>query len=782
MRTTVGLRFGLVVLLGLAAFQAAFVPVHATGGGLALRAPHLAVPLGLDLQGGTRLLLQARGTPAIPATPENVDAVMRVIANRVDQLGVAEPLIQRQGPTRIAVELPGVQDPRRAIALIGKTALLEFVDTGSIQLPAGARWSTDGKTVTLPPPAPPLHLAKTVVLTGAGLTDARAAFDPVSIQPVVRFQFAGPAANALETFTASHIGQYLTIVLDNEVISSPVIRTRLSGGSGQISGGFASLADAHDLAVLLRGGALPLPVDVLENRIVGPLLGQDAIHASLRAGAVAAAAVALFMILYYGLPGALAAMALGLYGLLVLGVLALLRATLTLPGIVGFILSLGMAVDANVIIFEKVKEELRGGRTAAAALTAGWRRAYATIADANVTTLLAAAILFALGSGAVRGFAVTLTVGVLTSMLTAIVVTRVVVDAAWAAGWHKPIAALAGTLQGLPATSRPLWDLIGWRRVGYALSALVILPGLVALAVHTVSGRGGLNWGVDFTGGSFMQLRFQQPVTVAAVRAVVDRFASGESVIQPSGPDMLIRMKPLPSGRNLALTEALRGQLGPVAVLQDDQVGPTIGRELRTSSLIAVLVGLGLQVVYLAIRFRSVRYALAADLALVHDLLVVVGVFALTRKEVNAWFVAVLLTVIGYSINDTIVVFDRVRENLGHSVEPFDRLVNRSILEALVRSINTALTTILAIGAVYIFGGATTRDLAFGLMMGVLTGGYSSILNACPILVDWAFWRPQGLSPRVPTARRGPQTPQTGGAGRRDAWRPPQIPGRPPRS
>lgn len=295
---------------------------------------------------------------------------------------------------------------------------------------------------------------------------------------------------------------------------------------------------------------------------------------------------------------------------------------------------------------------------------------------------------------------------------------------------------------------------MGRRRWGYALSLLIILPGLVALIASAVSGRGALNWGVDFTGGNFIQVKIDPPFTIGDVRAVVDRFATGESIIQKSGQEVLIRTRPLGPGKRQAMTAALKERFGTITVLREDEVGPKIGRELRNIAIVGVVVGLALQVIYIAIRFKSIRFAVAADVALLHDLLVVIGVFAMTRKEVNSSFMAVLLTVVGYSINDTVVIFDRIRENLAQRTrEPFDRLVNRSILEALVRSINTALTTILAIAAVYVFGGPTIRDFAFGLMVGIFTGGYSSILNASPILVDWNFWSER-------RARRGAEAPR----------------------
>lgn len=315
--------------------------------------------------------------------------------------------------------------------------------------------------------------------------------------------------------------------------------------------------------------------------------------------------------------------------------------------------------------------------------------------------------------------------------------------------------------------NRRSWDIIGRRRYGYLFSLLIILPGLIGLFMNASAGRGALDWGIDFTGGNFFQLQLEQEFTVGQVRPIVDRFATGQSIIQKSGQEVLIRTRPLETGKKSALINALQERFGKITVLREDAVGPKIGRELRNIAIIGVVLGLVLQVIYIAVRFKSIRFAIAADVALLHDLLVVVGVFALTRKEVNSAFVAVLLTVVGYSINDTIVLFDRIRENLAQRTrEPFDRLVNRSILEALVRSINTALTTILAIGAVYLFGGSTIRDFAFGLMIGIFTGGYSSILNASPILVDWHLWSERREKKAVPEPARAAATmPEPAAAG-----------------
>ncbi len=438
MRVGNSVRLLAVLLIVVAAFWTAFEPIVFPRG-LAtptFQAPALHLNLGLDLRGGSHIVLQARPTRDTPTiTNDAMDGILRVIRNRVDQLGVAEPSITRQGRDRIVAELPGIENPQRAIELIGKTALLEFVDTGTQSLPQGAQW-TDTDTVVIPDNKTTRKVPKKVILTGADLVDARGQFDQFG-RPNVAFTFKSSAAKTFEDYTTKNIGKYLTIVLDNRVISSPVINSPIPGGHGVIEGGF-TLESARDLAVLLRGGALPLPVEVVENRTIGPLLGRDSIDLSLRAGYIAIVLVALFMGLYYGFGGILADVALGVYTLMLFAVLTLIGATLTLPGIAGFILSLGVAVDANVIIFEKVKEELRAGKTLRAAVGTGWARAIVTILDSNATTLIGALVLLWLGTGPVRGFAVTLILGILTSIFTAIVVTRVFVDTTLetgAAGW-----------------------------------------------------------------------------------------------------------------------------------------------------------------------------------------------------------------------------------------------------------------------------------------------------------------------------------------------------------
>ena len=451
MRLSHPIRLLGVILIAVAAFFVAFQPIRMNGAIPLLQPPHPHVNLGLDLQGGSHIVLQADATPQTPISNDAMDGVLRIIRNRVDQLGVSEPAITRQGRDRILVELPGIQNPQRAIDLIGKTALLEFVDTGLQSLPQGAEWQGTG-TVILPDKSI-VKVEKKVLLTGADLSDAQVTFDQFG-RAQVGFTFKSSAAKKFEDYTTKNIGKYLTIVLDNRVISSPVINSPIPGGKGVIEGGF-TLDSARNLAVLLRGGALPLPVRIVENRTVGPLLGRDSIDRSLRAGYIAMVMVALFMLLYYRFAGLLADVALGVYTLILFALLTLLGATITLPGIAGFILSLGVAVDANVIIFEKVKEELRAHKTLRAAVSAGWSRAVVTIFDSNTTTLIGAVVLLWLGTGPVRGFAVTLILGILTSIFTAIVVTRVFVDLALDSSLAPRIQTLASMGRVRPAAAAP---------------------------------------------------------------------------------------------------------------------------------------------------------------------------------------------------------------------------------------------------------------------------------------------------------------------------------------
>jgi preprotein translocase subunit SecD len=416
------------------------------------------IRLGLDLKGGAHILLQAKGTPENPVTEDSVERLLAVLRNRVDQYGVSEPVIQREGRDRIIVDLPGVEDPEAALELIGKTALLEFraVDGVSPRVPASPerknyeddasfaaaeeRWKEAAEQVAavqqemaakaegddalaiMKDEKNVAYLLGPALVTGKDLLDAKTAFDNLG-RPVVTIKFNAEGTKLFDKATADNVGRQLSIALDGVVVSAPVVQERISGGDAQISGSF-SPAEAQRLAIMLRAGALPVPVDILENRSVGPTLGSDSIESGLRAGLIGAALVVLFMLLYYRFLGIAADVALGVAVLLVFAALISLKATLTLPGIAGIVLTIGMAVDGNILIYERIKEEQRAGKTPLAAVDAGFRKAITTIMDANITTLIAAAVLYYFGSGPIRGFAVTLSIGIVASLFSAIVVTR----------------------------------------------------------------------------------------------------------------------------------------------------------------------------------------------------------------------------------------------------------------------------------------------------------------------------------------------------------------------
>ena len=403
-------RKGLKILLILAAVVLAAWMLHPLGETL---------NLGLDLQGGSHVVLEVQQPEDGVLDRDAVTRVVEIIRRRVDGLGVAEPVIQREGHNRIIVELPGIENPEEAIEAIGRTAMLEFS-------------TEDG----------------TVVMTGGHLTDARASYHPTFGVPIINFELNAEGRRIFARVTAENVGRRIAISLDDEILTNPVVDEPIPGGSGYIRG-FESLEAAQRIAVLLRAGALPVPVEIVENRTVGPTLGRDLIESSIKAGIIGLILVGLYMILYYRAAGLVADLALLIYGLIVLGIMAGLQATLTLPGVAGFILSIGMAVDANVIIFERIKEELQVGKTLRTAISSGFKRAFGTILDSNITTLIAAAVLAYFGTGMIRGFAIILSIGILTSMFTAIVVTKTLLEMALSLTWIRKHRAILGLERGV---------------------------------------------------------------------------------------------------------------------------------------------------------------------------------------------------------------------------------------------------------------------------------------------------------------------------------------------
>jgi SecD/SecF fusion protein len=723
------------------------------------------VRLGLDLRGGTQIVLQAQATETQQVDADTVTRTLEVLRRRVDQLGVAEPSLQRSGEDRIIVELPGVTDPEEALEVIGRTAQLTFHQVLGVAGPKGRGGDAqqervladeEGNRLRLGPPA----------LTGEAVGDAGAVVDPqLGAAWQVSISFRGDGGEQWADITGKAacepVGspqRRVAIVLDKDIISSPEVSPEvecdvgITGGDTVITGDFTS-QEAKDLALLIRAGALPVPVEVVEQRTIGPTLGDAAIRASVQAAIIGGALTILYVIAFYRVLGALAALALLAYGVISYAVLLALGATLTLPGIAGFVLAIGMAIDANVLVFERSKEEFSAGKRLRAAALAGFKKAWSAIVDSNATTLLAAIILFYLASGAVRGFGITLTIGVLVSMFTALVVTRLLVEVAMKSRFLTSRPGVMDMNVGGRLRSRlderPI-DLMSRSKWWFTLSALVLAVALAGLA-----GR-GLNFGLEFTGGRLIEYSSARSVDLDDLRSELARAGFPRAVVQESGEDNVsIRAGKL-SEQDEAKIQAVVGSLGGEAEeVRDEFIGPTIGDELRRKAVIALTLGLGAQLLYLAARFRW-TYGASAVVALFHDVMILLGIFSWLQKDIDGVFVAALLTVIGYSINDSVVVFDRIREQRRlRAEESLAVVANNACLHTIPRTINTGLGALFILAALYFLGGETLTDFALALIVGIVIGTYSSVFTAAPLAVALDRLSPApgpAATPR-PTAR-----------------------------
>ncbi|MFE9825570.1 protein translocase subunit SecD [Streptomyces sp. NPDC005791] len=727
--------------------------------------------LGLDLQGGTRMVLQAKDSDSAKADRESTDRTLEVLRQRIDSLGVSEPTLTRSGEDRIIVELPDVQDPRQAADVIGRTAQLGF---HAVQGP-GAGQKDEGKTLP-DEQGTPLALGPER-LSGAGVKDATARFDAQQGTGwSVSLDFhkdAGKEWTRLTGDAACHPAgderRRVAIVLDEKVISSPQVdpsigcEAGLPSGSTQITGSF-SADEARDLALLIKGGALPVPVEIVEQRTVGPTLGADAIDASARAALIGAAATALFITVVYRLFGALAALALGAYGVISYATLVVLGVTLTLPGLAGFVLAIGMAVDANVLVFERAREEYAGrtSRSLRSALTAGFRNAWSAVADSNVTTLIAAALLFFLGSGPVKGFGVTLAIGVLASMFSALVIARALTEIA--AG-----SRFVNDYRGVNGLARPgrvrTW--LTTRDVQLFRSPrrwLTVSAALVLVAVSGILVR-GIDLGVEFTGGRLVEYSTSRPVDVETARDTIAAAGFEDAEVTTAGDqDLSVRTGKLDNDGEHALRAALTEAGGETTKVRDELIGPSLGDELRRNALIALGVAVFVQLAYLAARFRW-TFAVASVGALVHDVIILVGAFAWLGRPVDGIFLAALLTVIGYSVNDSVVVFDRVRELWARNRRtPVADVANRAVLQTVPRTVNTGMGALFILVALAVLGGDSLADFALALLIGICVGTYSSVMTAVPgaLLLEKSAMAPP------PGRKRAPKRGERAGRTRRD--------------
>lgn len=705
--------------------------------GLSLAAVLTTSPrLGLDLRGGTQIVLETRDTGEVVADADATDRTLEVLRRRVDALGVSEPTLARSGEQRIIVELPGVQDPRAAEAAVGETAQLTFHPvTGDV----GEEVDEDGRPIAYGPAA----------LTGAQVSGARAELDQFGSSWSVAVDFDGDGDRAWADLTGKAAcsppgdpARRVAIVLDGEVVSSPQVDPSVScgtgilGGSTQITGDFTR-ESARDLAVLVEGGALPVDVEVVSRSTVGPTLGADAIEASGRAGVIGLALTAVFLVVVYRLAGLLAAVGLASYGLISYAALVTLGATLTLPGLAGLLLSAGLAIDANVLVFERAREEVAHPRGLRGSLAVGFAKAWSAIADSAATTLLAAGLLFLFATGPVRGFGVTLCIGVLASLVSALLVSRVLTEQALARGVVLRRPRLTG-LSGLGRVREWLLRrsprLMVHRRRWLALSAVALLVATAGIALR------GLELGVEFTGGRLVEYATTTPVDVDAARQAVADAGQPRAVVQSSDGGLTIRSAALSADEAGAVRDALAALGGDVSVVRDESVGPTLGDELRTKALIALGVALALQLAYLAVRYRW-TFAAAAVLAMLHDLLIVVGVFAWLGRPVDGVFLAAALTIIGVSVNDSIVLLDRIRETWGaRRTAPLEAVADEAILATAPRTVNTGIGAMLVLAALVVLGGDSLTDFALALLIGLVVGTWSSAFTATPLLLVLERW------------------------------------------
>ncbi|MET0448328.1 MAG: protein translocase subunit SecD, partial [Aeromicrobium sp.] len=701
--------------------------------------------LGLDLKGGTQIVLETKDSERVKADAESTDRALSVIRGRVDALGVAEPTLARSGSNRIIVELPGVQDPREAAEVIGQTAQLSFHEVRSI--PAEGATAAEGEQLLDDEDGNPIIVGEQL-LDGNGVSDASSGQAEQSLgQWVVNVEFNGEGRGGWRDLVAAacanpNAGQRVAIVLDDQVISSPGVQPDLcasgGGASTQITGDFTQ-ASADDLSILIKGGALPVPVETVEQRTVGPTLGKVAIDASIEAAIIGIALTGIFIMIVYRLVGFLATIALGTYALISYGLLVWLGATLTLPGLAGFVLAIGLAIDANVLVFERAREEY-AERTAAGlspALTTGFNKAWSAIIDSNVTTLLAAALLFFFASGPVKGFGVTLSIGVIASMVSALIVARVLCEWAMRRSFVRgrpEITGLGGTgrIRKWLTESGP--DIMKRSGTWIVITLVVAVVSIGGIAIK------GLNLGVEFTGGRLLEYSTAQNIDAEDARVAVSDAGFTQAVVQSSsGEDgrenISVRLDEITNEEAVEIEDALAAVAGSVEKERDELIGPSLGKELRDKALIAFAIAVAAQMIYLAWRFRW-TYAAAAVLSMSSVVLSVVGIFAWWGKPIDGVFLAAVLSIIGLAVNDTIVVFDRIREHTGDNRKrPLRQVVNEAILQTIPRTINTGLGAMFILAALAFLGGDTLTDFAIALVLGLSIGILSTIFTASAIAV-----------------------------------------------
>ena len=658
------------------------------------------IKLGLDLAGGVSITYQVEDENP---TAEQMSDTIYKLQLRVEQYST-EASVYQEGDDRISIEIPGVTDANQILDELGKPGSLEFQ-------------TSDGESV----------------ITGADVQTASVQSgqdDMGNAEYSVELVLNDEGTQKFADATEANIGQSISIIYDGETISSPTVQSAITGGTAYITGNF-TYEEADNLASTIRIGGLQLELKELRSNVVGAQLGEEAISTSLMAGAIGFGLVFIFMICVYYLPGLAAGIALVIYTELVLVILNAFNVTLTLPGIAGIVLSIGMAVDANVIIFARVREEMARGKSIKNALKAGFQKAMSAIIDGNVTTLIAAAVLWFMGSGTVKGFAQTLAIGIVVSMFTALVITRIIVFAFYAVGLRGE------KFYYHPKKERQPIDFIGKKKYFFTLSIAVMLIGLGVLGYNYSQGRGAFAYGLEFEGGTSTTVDFNKDYTINEIDQeivpVVEE-VTGDNNVQTQKVEgsnqVIIKTVTLDLDQREALNQALVDNFQVDAdTITAENISSTVSSEMRQDAVVAVLTAAVFMLLYIWLRFKDIRFATSAVLALLHDVVVVILFYAVSRIAIGNTFIACILTIVGYSINATIVIFDRIREELRYQTRSTDLklLVNKSVTETLTRSIYTNLTTFIMVAVLYILGVSSIREFALPLIVGIVWGAYSSV-------------------------------------------------------
>jgi len=702
------------------------------------------INLGLDLKGGMHLILKVENDK-LPTAQAREDAVlksMEILRNRIDGLGVGETLIQRQGENQILVQLPGVTDREKALDIVGRVAHLEFhlVEADEAKFKEAVNGHVpDGDQLMIMKKegGSPILINKQVALGGEGIKEAHVDFDHTGMQPKISMTFNDKGSKDFGDLTTAHVNERLAIVMDGEVLSAPNIREPILTGNAEITGEF-KFEEASLLALALRTGALPVPMHIEEERTIGPLLGKDSIEAGIKATVLGGVLIVLFMSIYYLIGGIIASLALSINLLMVLGGMGLLnilmpdsQMTLTLPGIAGIILTLGMAVDANVLINERIREEIDNGRPLTAAINTGYSRALAAIIDSHVTSLIAGAMLFQFGSGPIKGFAVTLTIGLLASLLTSIFITRTFFN-------FLTEKRLIKALPMMHVFSKPNFNFLNKKYICFVFSAVLLAWGMVNLVA-----RKDTVYGIDFAGGQIQEFRFDKAVSADRLRSMFKEARMEHVVIQDfaNAPTNIILRTPETSEDVHEQVLKLFKQRMPqnhFQVLRVEKVGPVVGQSLRTKAVLAIALALLGMLIYVGIRFKHYDFAAAAVLAIFHDVLITLGLVVLMGRQVDLLVVTALMTVAGYSINDSIIIYDRVRENVPKiRNKSLSDIINDSINQTLGRTILTTFVTMLSVFALYFVGGEVLNTFALVLMLGFFFGTYSTVYIVSPLFLMW---------------------------------------------